>query len=211
MKMSKYKKIGSLILLLSAILGLMVSIPYTVQAQEGVITPTASLMPTVTGTPVGIVVTMTYEYDQYNVRDGPNTTYRAIGVVLAGQQIPAKGRSPGGDWILIDYPGVLGSQGWIYSYYATIPPGSTLPVVEPPPLPTPAQTATIDPTLASQFIVTAVPTRLPTYTPPPPLVISTVSVDSVQSGAAGIPMGMVIVALASLGIFLGLVSIVRGR
>lgn len=185
--------------------------PEAALAQGDTPTLTPTLMPTVTGTPSGVMITMTYEYDQYNVRSGPNTTYQAIGVVLAGQQIPAKGRSSGGDWILIVYPGVPGSQGWIYSYYANIPPGSTLPVVEPPPEPTRAQTATIDPTLASQFIITAVPTRLATFTPPPPLVIPTTAVQQVESGAAGIPMGMLIVGLAGLGIFMGLVSLVRGR
>ena len=211
MKVHNWRK--SLLLLLAALtmVTLLAVIPFAVRAQQREPTLTPTLMPTVTGTPAGVVVAMTYEYDQYNVRSGPNTRYQAIGVVLAGQKIPAKGRSAGGDWILIDYPGVPGSQGWIYSYYVNIPPGSSLPVVEPPPLPTPAQTATIDPTLASQFIVTAVPTRLATFTPPPPLVIPTPVIQVVESGAAGIPMGLVIVALASLGVFMGLVSLVRGR
>ncbi len=124
----------------------------------------------------------------------------------------AKGRSPGGDWILIDYPGVPGGTAWVYSYLMVVPAGSFMPVVELPPSPTPAFTITIDPTLASQFIVTTAPTRLPTFTPPPPLQIPTIAPEQVSvTTNGGIPMGMVIIGLGSLGMFLGLVSLLRGR
>ena len=48
-----------------------------------------------------------------------------------------------------------------------------LPIIEPQDTPTPLVTSTIDPTLAAQFIVTAIPSRLPTFTPPSPLEIPT--------------------------------------
>src|ERR1035437_3874239 len=75
----------------------------------------ATLIATVTGTPVGITITVKNDNDQINVRSGPGTAYGIVGVVLAGQTVPAKGRSPGGDWILIDYPGVEGGHGWVYA------------------------------------------------------------------------------------------------
>jgi hypothetical protein len=134
-----------------------------------------------------------------------------VGVLLAGQQAHAKGRSPGGDWVLIEYPGIEGNQGWVYSYLVTIPIGSFLPIVEPPATPTPAVTATIDQTLAAQFLITVAPTRLPTFTEPAPLAIPTLAADSAGGPAGGLPMGLVIVAVGTLGIFLGLVSLIRGR
>jgi hypothetical protein len=169
------------------------------------------MIPTVTGTPRGVVVTVTYENPQINVRTGPNVLFPAVGVLIAGQEVPAKGRTQGGDWILVDYPGVPGGKGWVYSYNVTIPPGSSLPVVESPPAPEALSTVTIDPTLASQFLVTAAPSRLPTFTPPPPLVIPTFAAESSAPAFSQIPMGLVIAGLGSLGIFLGLVSFVRGK
>jgi len=169
------------------------------------------MIPTVTGTPRGVVVTVTYENPQINVRTGPNVLFPAVGVLIAGQEVTAKGRTKGGDWILVDYPGVPGSKGWVYSYNVQIPPGSSLPVVEAPPAPEALSTVTIDATLASQFLVTAEPSRLPSFTPPPPLAIPTF-VDSTATQSFGqIPMGLIIVGLGSLGIFLGLVSFVRGK
>jgi hypothetical protein len=173
-------------------------------------TPKPTLIPTVTGTPTGPVGTVVLDEPQVNVRSGPDRSYPEIGVVLPGQQVILKGRSAGGDWVLIDYPGVPGGVGWVYAYLINLPPVQ-LPIIEPPPTPTPLYTATIDPTLAAQFIVTEVPTRLPTFTPPSPLVVPTLPVDNSAGGAAGIPMGMVIVGLSALGVFLGLISLIRGR
>ncbi|HVN55349.1 MAG TPA: SH3 domain-containing protein [Anaerolineaceae bacterium] len=167
---------------------------------------------TVTGTPSGVVLTVGSGQDQINVRSGPGVFYPKVGVLLAGQNVVAKGRSPGGDWILIDYPGVAGGTAWVYSYLMVVPQNGFIPVVELPPTPTPAFTITIDPTLASQFIVTTAPTRLPTFTPPPPLQIPTLPPEQGSTPISeGIPMGMVIIGLGSLGIFLGLVSLLRGR
>ncbi len=172
--------------------------------------PTISV-PTVTGTPGGLPVTVNSDEPQVNVRAGPGTNYDKIGILLAGQTVSSKGRTPGGDWILVDYPGAPGGVGWVYSPNLSIPPGD-LPIVEPPPTPKPLVTATIDPTLASQFIVTAVPSRLPTFTPPPPLVVPTLPGGGTASAAGGgIPAGLVITILAGLGVFLGLVSLLRGR
>jgi hypothetical protein len=167
-------------------------------------------LPTVTGTPSGPIGTVVLSEPEVNVRAYPDSNSAKIGVLLPGQQVVLKGRSPGGSWLLIDYPGVPGGVGWVWSALIVLPPG-TLPIVEPPPTPTPRYTPTIDPTLAAEFLVTAVPTREPTFTPPPPLVIPTLPADTVDSPAGGLPMGLVIVGLASLGVFLGLISLIRGR
>ena len=173
--------------------------------------PTGTI-PTVTSTPSGPIVSVRpgQNEDFINVRSGPNVLYPKIGVLLLGQTAPAKGRSPGGEWSLIEYPGVAGGMGWVYANLVSLTPGN-LPIVEPPPEPTPAVTQTIDPTLAAQFIVTVAPTRLPTFTPPPPLVIPTYPVSSSTGIISGVPMGLVILVLLTVGILLGIFSFIQRR
>ncbi len=172
--------------------------------------PTGTI-PTVTGTPTGIMATVKLEGEpQISVRSGPGITYDKIGFLLRGASVPVKGRSVGGDWILIEYLGVPGNKGWVYSPYVTLTAGD-LPIIEPPPTATPRVTPTIDPTLAAQFIVTPVPTRLPTYTQVAPLTIPTYQDASTRSTPGGIPMGIIILILASLGILVGVFSFFQNR
>ncbi|NPV76728.1 MAG: hypothetical protein HPY59_10190 [Anaerolineae bacterium] len=172
--------------------------------------PTVDI-PTVTSSPSGPIATVKEDADQaqINVRSGPGTFYDKVGVLLANQQAPAKGRSVGGDWILIDYPGAPGGTAWVYAPLVNLTPG-TLPVVAPPPTPTPLATATIDPTLAAQFVITMEPTRLPTFTEPPPLAIPTFLASSSAGTPGGVPMGLVIIGLASLGILIGIFALAQG-
>lgn len=168
-------------------------------------------MPTVTSTVGGPVVTVRSDQEQFiNVRSGPGIFYDKIGVLLAGQQLPAKGRSTGGDWILVEYPGVPGSEAWVYAPFVNLTPGQ-LPIIEPPPTPTPLFTATIDPTLAAQFVVTSAPTRLPTFTEPAPLVISKFEEETDRGIFGNVPMGWVILSLAALGIIVGLFAWSQGN
>ncbi len=181
-----------------------VTTPQKVAAQQ----PTGSV-PTVTSTPIGPFVTVTYP-EQINVRGGPSSyLYPAVGVLLTGQIAPAIGRSPGSDWIQIRYPGVPGNIGWVYAPLVNLSPNANLPIVEPPPTPTPLTTPTIDPTLVAQFIPQFTPTRLPTFTPPGPLVIPTYESEGAEVG--GVPMGLVIMLLALVGGFGALISFLRGR
>lgn len=178
--------------------------PQKVAAQQ----PTGSV-PTVTSTPTGRIVTVTYT-EQINIRSGPSAYfYPAIGVLLVGESAPALGRSPGGEWIQIYYPGIPGNIGWVYGPYVNLSPGPNLPIVEPPPTPTPLTTPTIDPTLAAAFLPQVTPTRLPTFTPPGPLVIPIYENPGEQT--AGVPMGLVITLLALIGGFGSLISFLRGR
>ncbi len=194
------------IFILAAVCGLALTAPglTVVLAQQ----PTGSV-PTVTGTPGGAMVTVNSDQEQINVRGGPSTyLYPPIGVLLAGQQIPAVGRSPGGDWIQIVYPGVPGSVGWVYAPLVKLSPGANLPIVEPPPTPTPASTPQIDPTLAAAFIVPETPTRLPTYTPPAPLIVPTFT-DATPANS-GIPIGLLIFGFGFVGALGVLISFLRG-
>jgi hypothetical protein len=168
--------------------------------------------PTVTATIGGQTVTVKSEEPVYNVRSGPSTSdYPIVGTLVPGQTVLVKGRTQGGAWIQIYFPGVPEGVGWVATINLNIPVGMSIPVAEPPPTPVPQVTATIDPTLAAQFIVTPMPTRLATFTFPAPLVVPTLQPAALSNGSGGIPMGMIIVILAALGVFLGLVSLIRGR
>jgi len=116
-------------------------------------------------TPSGIFVTVTYT-DPINVRSGPSTSlYPIVAQLNPGEVVPALGISPGREWIQISYPG---GTGWVYASFVSIS-GGELQILEPPPTPTPLITATIDPTLAAAFNIPPTQTRMPTFTPPPPL------------------------------------------
>jgi len=170
--------------------------------------PTGSV-PTVTSTPLGPTVKVTYP-EQINVRSGPSSyLYTAIGVLLTGETAPALGRSPGGDWIQIRYDGVPGNVGWVYAPLVGLSANANLAIVEPPPTPTPATTPTIDPTLAAAFIPQFTPTRLPTFTPSGPLVIPTY--ENIGPKASGVPLGLIIVILSLIGGFGAIISFLRGR
>jgi len=202
------KKIFSVIICLILLFSLRI---FYVEASPLPQLPTVSV-PTVTGTPSGIIITVrpSQNEDFINVRSGPSTLYPSVGVLLVGQTAPALGRSPGGEWIQIEYPGVAGGKGWVFSVLVSLSPGQ-LPIVEPPPTVTPQFTQTIDPTLAAQFVVTQQPTRLPTYTEPAPLSIPTYVANTPNQLPGGIPMGMIIVILGVTGILLTLFSFIRVR
>ncbi|MBN2146038.1 MAG: SH3 domain-containing protein [Anaerolineales bacterium] len=170
--------------------------------------PTVAI-PTVTGTSLGTTVTVNPDQEQINVRSGPGRDYPAVGVLVTGQKAPAVGRSVGGDWVQIVYPGVEGGVAWVYAYLVTV--NGTLSIVEPPPTPTPLVTPTIDPTLAAQFVVELAPTRLPTFTEAPPLVIPTLPTAVPVRSSLGVPIGFVIVGLAVVGLFGLMISLFRGR
>jgi len=170
--------------------------------------PTGSI-PTVTGTATGPIIFVSYP-EQINVRSGPSSRfYPTIGIMYPGEEAPALGRSPGENWIMIYFPGVPGNVGWVYAPLVSFKEVGFLPIVEPPPTPTPLTTPTIDPTLAAAFIIPATPTRLPTFTPPPEIVIPTFQDVSPVSSAGRIPMGLIIFSLAFIGGFGALIAYLR--
>ena len=171
--------------------------------------PTVSIA-TVTGTPIGAYIIVNADQDQINVRGGPGTDYAAVGVLVTGELVSAKGRSSAGLWIQIAYPGVQGGLAWVYSPLVTIFQSSSLPIIEPPPTPTLRVTPTIDPTLAAQFVLEVPATRQPTFTAPPPMVIPVFEQNS-PSQPGGIPIGMYITAIGLLGLFGAAISFLRER
>ena len=158
-------------------------------------------------TPTGIVITVTYT-DPMNVRNGPGTFYDIIGQIFPGDVLPALGISPGREWIQVSFSGAQDGIGWVYSSYVSVS-GGELQVVEPPPTPSPLITATIDPTLAAAFNIQPTPTRMPTFTPPPPL-----TVPQFEEGAprpSRINSGIFITVLGLIGAVGLLVSFVLRR
>lgn len=173
--------------------------------------PTGSV-PTVTGTPAGPVIQVDPSLDFIYVHAGPSSfDYPRIGVMLANETAPALGRARDRlEWIQIYYPGVPGSRGWVYGLYVRLSPGAFLPLLDIPPTPTAVSTPTINPTLEAAFIGQLTPTRLPTFTPPPPLDLPSFN-DPVLPENPGLPTGLLIVGLGLFGFFGAVISYLRGR
>jgi uncharacterized protein YraI len=143
-------------------------------------------------------ITNTFEGEPaINVRTGPSTIVfpAPCGSLPLGATAPALGASPGHDWVQIAYPGCPGGVGWVYAANVTLT--GSLRIVEPPPTPTPRASATIDPTLQAAFYLEPTETRLPTFTPPPPLEAPTFS--QVDGARSGLPAAVAILAIALLG------------
>lgn len=173
--------------------------------------PTGSV-PTVTGTPEGPIITVDPSLDNIRVYAGPSSfDYPAVGILLANETAPALGRARDrSDWIQIYYPGVNGSIGWVYGLYVRLSPGAFLPIIDIPATPTPISTPTINPTLEAAFIGQQTPTRLPTFTPPPPLDLPSFN-EPVATATSRIPAGLLILGLGLFGFFGAVISYLRGR
>jgi len=186
---------------------------FTPNPQESVLAqqPTGSV-PTVTGTATGPTIKVDPSFDFIGVYAGPSSfDYPQIGLLLANETAPALGRARDRlDWIQIRYPGVPDKKGWVYGLYVGLSPGAFLPIVDVPPTPTPISTPTIDPTLEAAFIGRQTPTRLPTFTPPPPLDVPSFS-EQGTIPTPGIPAGLLIISLGLFGFFGAIISYLRGR
>jgi hypothetical protein len=167
--------------------------------------PALAAGPALQETPVfrGVIATVKSEDNaDINVRGGPGIDYPLLGKLLPGQQVPALGRTPGGDWVQIAYPEAPGGMAWVYTYLVNL--SGSLPVVVPPATPTPLATPTLDPTLAAQFIREIQATRLPTFTPPPPLTIPAYSEEPQPQGGSWrviyLIAGLALVGLVGVGL-----------
>lgn len=182
------------------------SINSNVLAQQ----PTGSV-PTVTGTPAGVVVRV--RIDQTNelvpVYAGPSSyLYPQVGVILMGQEIPAYGISEDGQWIQIYYAGIPESIAWVYGPYVETIKFGRLAVLPAPNTPTIVATATIEATLAAAFLPQSTQTRLPTFTPAPEIIVVTFLPNQQVNR---VPAGLLILILGFIGAFGILISFLRGR
>jgi uncharacterized protein YraI len=176
------------------------------------VSPALAETPTTTPSPIRSFATVTVkigENPDINVRAGPGVDYERVGTLLAGQEAPALGRSAGGDWVQISYPEGPDGLGWVYTYLVDF--NGELPIVVPPATPTPRTTPTIDPTLAAQFIIEPLPTALPTFTAPPPLVIPTIVAMEAPKNQGSTPLVYIMIVLCALGLFSLMVSFIRVR
>jgi hypothetical protein len=132
--------------------------------------------------------------------------------LLANETAPALASAKGKpEWIQIYYPGVPDSVGWVFARYVRLFSNTDLKVIDVPATPTPLSTPTINPTLVAAFIGQQTPTRLPTFTPPPPLDLPQFSDAPANPETSGVPTGLLILSLALLGFFGVLISYLRGR
>jgi hypothetical protein len=196
-------KVALLSTLFAAVLGLTLLSPARVLGQGEA--------PTQTGSPNDSYVTVTGE-DGANIRSGPSTVLYPVIVSLEnvppGTVLKAVGVSPAYEWVQVVLPTDPNQVGWIHSSLLSNP-TNPLPVVEPPPTATPLVTATIDPTLAAAFVIEPTATRMPTFTPAPPLVAPTFEPAPVSTG--GFPMATVIIGLAGMGVLAFLLSLLGRR
>jgi hypothetical protein len=153
-------------------------------------------------------ITNTFE-EAVNVRGGPSTITFPIpcGSLPVGATAVALGTTPARAWVQIEFPGCPGSVGWVYAEYVTLT--GSVRVVESPPTSAPLASATFDPTLVAAFQVEPTVTRLPTFTPPPPLVRPTFT-EAVRP-RGDFPTGAAILAAALLGGLVLAVSIIFRR
>ena len=157
----------------------------------------------------GPVATVIYS-EPINVRGGPSTVYYPIvGRVSPGDILPALGVSPGHEWVQVAFPDAPGGVGWLYATYVTIS-GGDLQVVEPTPTQTPVATATINPTFAAAFIFQPTSTRIPTFTPPPPLTVPHF-LDVGAERPTGLSSGMIVIGLLFISGLVFLISYALAR
>ncbi len=189
-------------------LGLM--FPFATPAHVAAQQPTGSI-PTVTGTPSGMVVRV--RIDQSNelvtVYAGPSASlYPPVGVILMGQELPVLGISADREWLQVYYPGIPESVAWVYGPYVEVIQNGRVPEAPAPSTPTLASTPALDPTLAAAFIDPVTPTRLPTFTPAPDIVVSTFLPEEEVNR---VPIGLIILILGFIGGFGVLISFLRAR
>jgi hypothetical protein len=157
-----------------------------------------------------VFITVTYT-EQINVRNGPSTVlYDIIGNMQPGETAQALGVSPGRDWVQIVYPAGPGGVAWVHTSLISISSGN-LQIVEPPPTVTPRTTPTLDPTLAAAYVFEPTVTRMPTFTPPPPLEVPEFTSLPPGKDKDGVPIGAFVIGSGVLGLLVFLISLLRRR
>lgn len=165
-------------------------------ARSGYTAPTAQITSEV-------YIVVTFE-DGVNVRGGPNTAfYPVVGHLNPGETAPALGRTPESDWIQIAYPDAPGGVGWVYAYYVELR-GGVPPIVPTPLRPLPLVTDTVPADVMTALAPLPTPTRLPTFTPPPPLLVPTYPTppSAVTGRTALVPLVLTLTLLGVLSAFL---------
>ncbi|MBZ0295922.1 MAG: SH3 domain-containing protein, partial [Anaerolineae bacterium] len=108
-----------------------------------------TLEPQATPTPQGVVVTI--ESVRQNIRTGPSTQYDVIAQAQEGDQFQVIGATADNQWVVIDY---RGRQGWLFvdilDVFGNL---NSLPIIDPPPTPTPGFTPTPVPPQEADIVI----------------------------------------------------------
>lgn len=201
--------------ILLVVLGLFVSFYWYDSVSAFSPTPTNTAIPTNTATfTTTFVPTPTvggahvYVPERVNVRSGPGTYYEKVGVLVAGQISSVEGRTTFGEWIAIHYPEGTTDIAWVYAPLVLVRGmmAEELPEVESPPTPT-LQVVPVSGSINPEY--TSPPTRLPTFTPAPPIPQPTFSTPEFEGRS--LPPIVLIASLFALGIVSGVVAIYRQR
>jgi len=149
-------------------------------------------------------------YQDVNVRAGPGTEYDQVGIMIRGQSGVILGRTPNSFWLKIEYLGGPDNTGWVYKDLVRVV-GDVIaaPTIIPPPTPTLPPTPTSEGPLQSSAIPEV--NSLPTFTAPPPVVRPTLLPIQGKRQGGGFPPALFIISLFVLGVFGGVVSLLRQR
>jgi hypothetical protein len=193
------------------VLGVGLALMYGRQALAAPVSEAARQAPTSTPPPIRVEVTEAF----VNVRSGPNTDYDLVGRMNRGQSGEILGKVLNGQflWLKVVYIGGPDNTGWVFANNVVvigdleavpdlpIPPTPTRPPTNTPGVDTLFGTATPDPNAG----------RLPTFTPPPPIVRPTLLPAIGAEARGGFPPALAIISLFVLGGFGLLVSLIRQR
>ncbi len=153
-------------------------------------------------------------YDQdVNVRGGPGTDYDRVGTLVRGQSGAILGQAQMTHlWLKIQYVGGPDNTGWVAQDVVKVFGDlSQVPTVLPPPTPTLPLVPTLALTTTLEAAATPASTRMPTFTAPAPVAHPTLlPVQGVREDS-GFPPAIFIISLFVLGVFGGLVSLLRRR
>lgn len=153
-------------------------------------------------------------YQQTNVRAGPGTDYDQVGVLIAGQVNEVLGRSPDSTWLKIVFIGGPDNSGWVLRDLVTLV-GElpNIPTLVAPPTPTlpPTPSAAVFGTPDAEGTQPPQADFLPTYTPPAPIVRPTLLPVQGTRQVVSFPPAVLIIVLFVLGVFAGVVSLMRTR
>lgn len=154
-------------------------------------------------------------FEDVNVRAGPGTDYDLIGKMIAGQAEAVLGKATNGQflWLKVVYFGGPENTGWVLSgLVRVVGDVQAVPDLGLPPTPTRPATATLEVFVEATTTPGPDAGRPPTFTPAAPSVRPTLlPVQGVASGSGAFPPALAIIVLFVMGVFAGLVSLVRSR
>ena len=105
--------------------------------------PTSTLTPTLTPSSTPVPAASLVVSRNMNVRKGPGTNYKVMGIASKGAEFPITGQNRDGSWWQIDYKG---EKGWLYAPYVTAAnAGGVEVIIISTPKPTATPTATTTP------------------------------------------------------------------